>query len=277
MADSTKSIKAVALDLDGTLLDSEHKLSEKNREILRKIANQGIKIIIASGRMSETILPVCRELEIPCSIIAYNGAKLFDFQDGKIATLNSVTISDETIKEVYLMCREKGIFLNVYAHNKLYGYHPQGDIQFGDFYAAQTGSKYVFCTQEIEKLPQEDITKLLTVTPHEQRESLFDELFSDFSRHCTLAKSQPEYLEFIPRGVTKATALKKWCELKKISPSHVFAMGDAENDLEMLQSAGQAVATANATPGLKKLFPNISEWTNDEDAVCRELERILEL
>ena len=62
--------------------------------------------------------------------------------------------------------------------------------------------------------------------------------------------------------------------MKKIAPESILAMGDAENDLDMLEFAGVGIATANASKGLLEKFPNVSEWTHDEDAVYRELDRI---
>src|SRR5207253_3099472 len=113
--------RAVALDLDGTLLDERGNLPRHSAEVLRGLAAKGLRIILASGRMTARVIPIAAELNIPLTLISFNGAEISEGlgQEGKV--LQSRSISDKTRDAVFRRCRDAGVFLNVYAQGKLFG------------------------------------------------------------------------------------------------------------------------------------------------------------
>ncbi len=268
---------AIALDLDGTLLNSSHKLSEENAEALRKAHKLGVHLILASGRMTATIKPFWKQIGVPASIISYNGAKLLEANGNGLKTIFSENVSSHTRVEVIELCQRENHFLNIYANNRLYAFQPQGNWDWGHFYSNQTGANYAAYFTQPEGIPLEGITKMLIITSAEARDPLVEKIEKEFRQHCQIIKSNPEYTEFAKLDVSKGSALKKWSEWIGIPLSRVFAMGDAENDLEMLQEVGLGKAMKNATPGLRQTFPTWSTWSNDEDAVMREVAGIFGL
>lgn len=269
--------RAIALDLDGTLLDPSGAISVAAAEAIKKLMSRNIRVIVASGRMTARVIPFIRELGLPLDLVSYNGAELREYRVGDWVPIHSRIISNRTRKAVFGLCHDHGHFLNVYAGGKLHGYHPSGDYRHSAFYQAQTLAEYAEKVDRLEALPQEGILKLLVIETPENRDRLFREWEPDLRTHCQVLKSNPEYLEFVDLGTSKATALAFWLEKNGIAPTELVAFGDAENDLEMLRLAGLGIAMANSSQGLKAEYTRLSPWTNAEDGVARELARIFSL
>jgi Cof subfamily protein (haloacid dehalogenase superfamily) len=277
MPNSPLPYRAVALDMDGTLLDPLSRISPASLRVLRILSGRGIHIILASGRMTDRIAQFGPDLGIPLTIIAYNGAETLEGQGDVWQSRGIRGISARTRDTVFELCRNEGIFLNVYVEGKLHGYHPSGDFSLSLLYGAQNGADYVRMHSELESLPRENIAKLLTIGTPEDREKLFDSWRPLLSSHCSVVKSNPEYLEILGKGVSKGSALEAWLASKGLDGNHLIAFGDAENDLEMLRVAGLGIAMGNATPGLRATHSRVSAWTHAEDGVARELSAIFSL
>lgn len=268
--------RAVAIDLDGTLLDTRGVLREETRDALLRIRALGVHLVLASGRMAVRIKPYAEEVGPPISIVAFNGGQLLERQNGRWELHRSHALSRESCETVARLCEERELFLNIYAGEQLFAYQTRGDFRWCEFYRRQTGAEYAGRLTRLEDFPPGEIVKLLIIETPAERDRLYSELFPLFAGHTQVLKSNPEYLEFLPPGISKAETLKGWLSGKGLIPGDLLAFGDAENDLEMLKLAGRGIALANATPGLKKAFPLLSPWTNDENAVARELRAVFQ-
>ena len=111
-------IKAIFMDMDGTLLRSDHTLSDKLKEKLIELDKNGIKIFISTGRMYAATLPYLKQLGITTPVITYNGGKIVD--PSTTETLYENPVTEETVKRVIEVSRETGIHLNLYSDDKLY-------------------------------------------------------------------------------------------------------------------------------------------------------------
>lgn len=261
----------MALDLDGTLLDANGLLPAGTAAILRTLSDIGVRIVLASGRMTARVLPYARQLGIPLGLVTYNGAEILEGGPDSWNAVSTRGISSATRDAVFTLCRAQGVFLNVYAAGQLYGYHPDGDFTWSRHYETNSGAVYAGKHASLDDLPREDIAKLLVIGDVGKRERLFEAWSPLLSGHCALTKSNPEYLEFLARGVSKGSSLEIWLERKAIDHRELLAFGDAENDLEMLRLAGLGIAMANATPGLRAVYRRVSRWTHEEEGVAREL------
>ena len=262
---------AIALDLDGTLLDPQGQISSVTLRILRELSGRGIQIVIASGRMTPRVVPYANDLGIPMTLVTYNGAETLEGQAPNWKLQATRPISHQTRDAVFELCRQGSIFLNVYADGKLHGYHPDAKFAPSLIYGSQTGAEYAGLHDRLEALPQKGISKLLVVDTQENRDRLFQKWTPLLAGHCSLVKSNPEYLEFMALGVSKGSALESWLAMKGISNQKLIAFGDAENDLEMLNLAALGIAMGNASPGLRANWSRISSWTHAQDGVAREL------
>lgn len=267
--------RALALDLDGTLLDNEGTLTDSTASFLRLLQARGLRLILASGRMTASVLPIARQLGVPVDLITYNGSEVHSHGPVGWSMLSSRGISAQTRDAVYALSARHSVFLNVYAQGKLHGYHPQGDFTWSEHYETSSGATYAGKHSRLSDLPMEGIHKLLAISTPAEREYLHDTWSPLLSEHCALTKSNPEYLEFLAMGVSKGSGLRIWLDHHGLAASELLAFGDAENDLEMLRLAGLGIAMANATPGLRddhtRSSGRFSAWTNAQAGVVREL------
>ncbi|HKP97473.1 MAG TPA: HAD hydrolase family protein, partial [Fibrobacteria bacterium] len=225
----------------------------------------------ASGRMTARVLPFAEQLAVPLSLVSYNGAELLEGGPAAWTSVSLRGLSAAARDAVFDLCRSQRVFLNVYAAGKLHGYHPEGDFAWSRHYEANSGAVYAGKHTSLESLPLEGIPKLLVMETFANRERLYDAWSPLLSNHCVLTKSNPEYLEFLAKGVSKGSGLEIWLERNDILPSELLAFGDAENDLEMLRLAGMGIAMANATPGLRAAYSRFSRWSHAEEGVAKEI------
>lgn len=269
------------MDLDGTLLDPDGILTDATAILLRSLHARGLRIILASGRMTARVLPIAEQLGFPVDLVTYNGSEVLSFGPKGWSTLSSRTLSALSRDAVYALSKSQSVFMNVYAQGKLHGYHPQGDFAWSKHYESSSGATYAGKHASLSDLPREGIYKLLIIGTQDERDRYHDNWTPLLEDHCGLTKSNPEYLEFLAKGVSKGTGLRIWLDHFGLAASDLLAFGDAENDLEMLRLAGMGIAMANSTPGLRVDFGTssgrYSAWTNAQAGVDRELAEIFGL
>jgi len=222
--------------------------------------------------MTPTILPYFEFLGIPGTLISYNGARLSTFTPGKPPqVLVSHQLPSSVCTDIFELCRQWNLLLNIYTDDSLWAYQPQGDFSLARFYTEQTGAVYQGKTQDPLLFSSSEVIKMLAICPIEERDFYFNNFSNHLGVSCQIIKSQPQYVEFTLLGVTKALALETYFKNAQISADQCMAMGDAENDLEMLQWAGWGIAVANASQGLKEKFNRHSPYNHDQDAVARAI------
>lgn len=259
------------------MLDPHGRLPLRTAALLRTLASRGLRIILASGRMTARVMPFAEQLGVPMTVVSYNGAEILDGGPSGWKVVSSRGLPGPAREAVFALCRAHRVFLNVYASGKLHGYHPEGDYTWSLHYEANSGATYAGKHDSLEELPDSDIAKLLVVESPRNRERLFDEWLPLLEDLCVLTKSNPEYLEFLAKEVNKGSALKIWLDANALSASELLAFGDAENDLEMLNLAGMGLAMANATPGLRSTFSRFSSWSHSQEGVAMELAGLFNL
>ena len=231
-------IKAIFMDMDGTLLRSDHTISDKLKEKLIELDKNGVKIFISTGRMYAAALPYLKQLGITTPVITYNGGKIVDPSTSETLYENPVTA--ETVKRVIEVSRETGIHLNLYSDDKLY---VENETPEGKAYAEKTGLKYVL----VRELPQ----------------SIF-------------VFSQPTYLEVLNKGVSKGKAVKELMNKYGFSEDEVMTFGDQWNDFDMLKLVKYGYLMGNASEDLKKEFTEDRiTLSNDDEGIYHIIKDIL--
>lgn len=252
-------------------MDPDGKVTAPTLSVLGRLAKGGLRILLASGRMTARVIPFAEAFGFPTGLITYNGAATLDGGPRAWTPIAVRELPGAARDAVFALCRDQGVFLNVYAAGRLHAYHPRGDFSWSRHYEFHSGATYAGKHDRLEELPTEGLEKLLVIATPEIRERLHSDWFPLLSAHCDLTKSNPEYLEFVAKGVSKGTALAAWLATNRIPPSELLAFGDAENDLEMLGLAGLGFAMANATPGLRAAWTRFTRYPHGEDGVAREL------
>ncbi len=269
------TIRLIALDLDGTLLDSSSHVPGRNRNALREAAGvrgerDGVVIALASGRMTDCITPSADALGLDCYIIAYNGGMTRRCEAEGRQVVFHRPLEARYGRELIDYCRDR-YMLNFYDDDKLYAQGAPGLRRYADIYANQTGAVYHF-VDDLAGLAEKEPTKLILITDPPERDRLHDEWAERWGAETTIVKTNPEYLEFLNRDTDKGVALMALGETLGFSREEIMALGDGDNDAPMLAAAGLGIAMANASPLSKKSAKLVSELTNDEFAVAEALE-----
>ena len=259
---------AIFTDIDGTLLNSDHRISEKTLIELKKWTGSGRKLILASSRGISGIEPIIQRYDLDCSVIALGGSVIKD-RDGSIIYEKGMDLN--TVTEVLeLSCREKlPVSWSVYSAEKWIAnsiHDPRIMNEAAIVEAFPTG-------EDLSSfLPGEMIGKILFFCEPGYIDTVEMKLKSSYPE-LSVAKSSNILLEVNPKGITKAGAVKEYCRLKDIALENTIAFGDNYNDLQMLKIVGKPVVMGNAPQEIRGSFDMIT-LDNDHDGIAAALERI---
>lgn len=259
--------RLIALDLDGTLLDSAHALRERAVAAVRALVDRGVLCVLASGRMyRDAVQPHWERLGLWTPVICYNGALILDPTQGTSLAERPLT---PAWTRALLDYAAGDRTLNLYLDDRLYVRRPS---PWTDLYTARTGSRPIFRDDLADWFAGRASTKALllgepaTIAREavEWRERAGGELY--------VTITEPEYLEFMHPGANKGWALEQVAAELGVPLPETAAFGDALNDLPLLRAAGYAVAMSNARPELQAVADLIAP-SCDDDGVARILER----
>ncbi|WP_186647964.1 Cof-type HAD-IIB family hydrolase [Fluviispira vulneris] len=269
--------KAIFVDLDGTLLNSKKEISQKNLDCLNAFIDQGIHVVIATGRTIKSVNKVTEKLNLNTPIITLNGSDIKKSRDGYSMSLTYLENKYRDL--IFDRCK---MILNG---------NPQYSIQnllvdtSRGFYCLYPNAIDVdkFTTHydsevlelDIENPPEEQVISfLILLTPESNREAFLkdqDEYFMSKIQFCTF-NGWP-WIEVGASNANKGTAMTLVCEHLGIEVKDVIAFGDGQNDAEMLKSAGLGVAMGNADQYALQ-FAKAKTVSNDADGVAVFLERL---
>ncbi|WPO78180.1 Cof-type HAD-IIB family hydrolase [Flavobacterium sp. KACC 22761] len=258
-----KNIKVVVSDLDGTLLNPQHRISEYTKSIFQELHNQGYLIVVATGRHHLDALGIIEKLEVPVYLVSSNGARihgpnkeqLFAFNLDSDVVKNALDV--EIDPEITVVLFKENVWQTNKWNEKLKAfqeelkYHPElVDYKELDDFAA--------------------IKIFFSCNDHEKLVKLKDAILAKSSEHLHHAFSLPTCLEFMDKSVDKAVAIEQVLEKEGYTLSEAMTFGDGFNDVQMLASAGKGLIMGNAPALLKETLPNLEVIeTNAEDGVAR--------
>ncbi len=235
----------LVLDMDDTLLTDDHTISNENKVMLSKARELGVHIVLASGRPTPAMTVYAKELQLDNSyMISYNGAVITDLKEDKI--IFEQTLTQEQIHELYDYSLKSKTHIITYLDGKI---------------VSETDSEYI------------DIEKNITVLEHNKVVSFKDEVQSSAIKcilleepsylktvekdlkaampHLSVCMSKPFFLEVAQNGIDKGASIKFLAEKLNILQSEIIAVGNAGNDLTMIQYAGLGVWVDNVDPELR--------------------------
>ena len=262
--------KMLATDLDGTLANSEKKISERNKEALHRAAAAGVHVVLASGRPAIGQKAVLERLElsrIGGFMMACNGSHIVEYRGGREISLRSSALEPVLIPRICEFARDHHVDALTYNAVGILTENPEGEyLQKEKF---NCGVPLIGCECLEEAVLQARISahKLVLTASHETLLALFDELHAMLGTEATVFFSEPHFLEITPPGVDKGTSLAWLCGYLRIDPRELIAFGDSGNDIPMLRLAGMGVAVENALPETKAAADRITA-SNDDDGVA---------
>ena len=242
------NIKALALDLDGTLLRPDKTLSERNLRALRSCMEKDIKIILATGRAVDSGEKYRKQIGTFGPHIYFNGAKVVDISAGKeIYTRYADTAP---ILFCVRLARQMGLFFQVYF--------PDGTLIAdrrtveAEEYEKSSGVEIITGDLEEHLAKANAVIKGMFITPEENHEKIRRSLREQFGQSIYIVQSTPVFLEILADSVSKGSGLKHALDYLRIKKENVIAFGDEENDLPMFEVAGFSAAPANAKETARK-------------------------
>jgi len=257
-----------AIDLDGTLLDKEYQLNKENRKAVMELAESGVVVVLASGRMHTTILPFAQMMCLEAPIISYNGAMVKDVKRGEL--MHHTPIPGPIAKEIIEYCAQHGLHLNFFNNDVLYVRELN---RWSKLYDTRTGAT----SQPVgDLLPfgGKEPTKLQIVDAPENIDRLFIEFGNWLQDRLYITKTQPEYLEFMNPKVSKGRALTELANKLGIPKENIVAFGDGYNDISLMKAAGFSIAMGNSVNEILECASYVTD-TNEENGVATAIRKLL--
>jgi len=263
-------IKACFFDIDGTLVRSDHTISQSVIEAVQRLEKEGVAPIIATGRSYEALRPVKEKLGIHSPIIAYNGAMIVNGKDGSIMTHH--TIPDDAARKIIQKSRDLDFHILAYREEELI--YEQERPEAKEYYdRIKLGSRIV----NFDEIKNLNLTKCLIVADHDKLQPVKNYILDNYGQMVNSFFSDPRFLEVVPSGIDKGKAVAEVMNLLGGTVDQAMAIGDGFNDLPMLQAARWGVVMENALPELRAMFP--PERTApfcDDDGVVTYLSQFFE-
>lgn len=256
----------MAVDMDGTLLNDQKKITEKNRQAIEKARKDGLLFTLCTGRPIQSALPYAKQLKLTDPLILYNGAMLYHPATGKVLYHQPLKASDAL--DILRLGEKYRTTLCIWAGGQLYGNVINDRILQ---YKKNAGTEPLLLADP-QKLLQQGITKILWYDDAEKIQNIQSELADFPFSSVTFCTSSPEYLEFFNSQASKGAALQQLGELYGISLKETIAVGDGFNDLSMLTQASLGAAMKNAPEQVKAMADYITSRTNEEDGIAEILE-----
>ncbi len=245
------SVRAVAMDMDRTILPSSLDLSAATLRAVAAVREAGIEPILATGRMFASTRPYALQLGITAPVICYQGALVADPQTQEWLLHRPIEVP--AALEVIAAVRREGFHMNVYVDDNLYVEQPSPEART----YAEHARLQMHVVGNFDTWLTQPTTKIVIVGDSDPLDALQDRLRERFGDRLFIAKSLPIFLEVASPGVSKGMALRFVCERLGIDPAATIAFGDGANDLELLDAAGIGVAMADADAALLR----IADWT----------------
>jgi len=257
-------IRLVALDLDGTTLNPDHDLSPATVEAIAEATDRGVIVVLASGRLSHSILPFARRLGLGGVHIGLNGGVAFD-AEGRFRHQHLLT--PEQLALAHRLLEDEGLPVLVFGALGLWSNERSDAVEFLHSAGEPPARTYDPGRLDQIELPAKVVT-LLGPGPLDAAWA------ARLEPRLHVVRSGPHFLEFMPPGVSKGNALGEYLADLGIDRRHVMAVGDSENDASLLAAAGFRVAMGNAVPALKAQA-DVVTGTNADDGVAQALRRFV--
>ncbi len=260
-------IRLVAVDLDGTLLDDSKQVSSQTLQALTQLSERGVKLIIASARPPRSVRHIYSQLALDTWQINYNGALIWDEPARQV--IFHRPIAGDLVHQIIIAARKlhPQILITCEILDRWY------TDRFDQSYTTETGRLFKpDIIAPVESFCNQPITKLLFLGSSKIIPSLNAELAKAFDTHVSFVRTDDELIQIMDRKVSKSRALEKVAAHYQIPLSQTMAIGDAPNDVGMIQLAGIGVAMENAHP----LAIKAADWiapSNNAHGVLAALRR----
>ena len=285
--------KLVAIDLDGTMLNSYGIVTEKTKETIKKVENEGIEVIIASGRPIDSIREIAKEIKSNNYFIAGNGAIIYDMKKDEI--IYEKTMPKEKVLEIIKICEENSISYNVYTEQEILATNLKYNVLYyhkENLKKEESKKTKINIVQNMcEYIKNKEDARFLKITICDESKTIFNAIIRKLKEiknievlevshmaRITIVQGTEEYpisyyyTEISRDNVDKCNAIEFLIVKLGIKKKEVMAIGDNINDKKMLENAGLGVAMKQSTPTILGLADEVTN-SNNKDGVAEILQK----
>jgi hypothetical protein len=262
--------KMLVVDMDDTLLTDDHEISNENKEMLLKAQEMGVYVVLASGRPTSAMIEYAKELQCDVNnsfMISFNGSTITDLKEDKLLFEHSLT--KEQIHSLYDFSQQNNTHIITYLNGQIIS---ERNSEYIDIESTITGIELVIVPSFKDAVTTSAVKCLLLQEPNylKTMEPLLKAAMPDLS----VCMSKPFFLEAAPNGVDKGAAIQILAEKLNILPSEIIAIGNAGNDLTMIQYAGLGVWVDNVDDELRE-FGDVIVASNNNHGVAEAVRRFI--
>lgn len=285
--------KLVAVDLDGTLLNSYGIVTEATKETIKQIIKKGTDVIIASGRPIDSIRTIAKEIDSKNYFIAGNGALIYDMKNNE--TIYEKVLNTKKVLQIIDLCEKNSIFYNIYTEDTILTktlkfnvlYYYKENLRKDD----ENKTKITVVENIKDYIKNSQNKKFLKITICDESKTVFDSIIKKLKNisdievlevshmtRKTIKQGTEEtevsyfYTEISLKNVNKWGAIEFLLEKLKLKKEEVIAIGDNMNDKEMIENAGVGVAMAQSTPRVIQIADYVTD-DNEHEGVKKALEK----
>jgi hypothetical protein len=264
--------KLIALDMDGTLLNSQKEISQRNKDAIAKARELGVTVVLASGRPIEGMMDKINELNMTSDndfVLGYNASLVQRVSDGEV--IRSQILSGKETKQLATLSQELNI--HIHAFSQEHGLITPENSKYTQ-HEADVNGLGITIMNFFDLDDQHQIIKIMLVDEPELLDNAIAALPQELYEQFTIVRSAPFFLEFLNKNSNKGAGVKMVAEHLGLTADQVICMGDAENDHHMLEYAGLGIAMDNAMEQTKALADYITD-SNDNNGVAAAIEKFI--
>ena len=285
--------KLAAIDLDGTMLNQYGIVTQRTKEAIEKAQKKGIEIIIASGRPTDSVKTIAKEINSNKYFISGNGAIIYDITSDEIIYEN--TLKKQKALEIIKICEENSIYYNIYTEKEIIAKSLQCNVLYyykENLNKEEKNTTQINIVENIYDYIKNRDEKIVKITICDGHQVIFNSIIKKLKEigeievldvsHMSrkMIKQGTEeipieyfYTEISAKNVDKWNAIEFLKEKMQIDTNEIIAIGDNMNDKKMIENAGLGIAMGESTPVIKEIANQITD-TNCEDGVAKALENI---
>lgn len=266
--------KVLVVDIDGTLVNSKKEITPLTQEAIVRIVSEGHGVVVASGRPLAGMRRFERELRLDLLggyLMASNGAKVVDCVTGETVYQKLLPLS--IVPKIYAYAKNRGCGLITFlGDHSVSAFEPDEYVT----YEAKINGIQIMVPENWPEFVNFDINKCIVTAEPEKAAVYEKELQRLFRDEANVFRSDPFFIEVVPKGVDKALTLEQLLPLMGAEQEQTVCCGDGFNDISMLQYAATGVAMANAQDAVKAAADYVTKRTNDEDGIVEVIEKFFD-
>ena len=266
------SKKLLALDIDGTLTNTQKDITPATLEKIIEAQEKGHIVAIASGRPLPGIRKIADTIELDRFggyVLAFNGGRIVDYSTGEV--VYQAVLDNDVVRDIYDYCLKAGCGMVTYDGDRVI---TGTDIDGYMTFEAGINHMEIMRIDNFREYIDFPLNKCLLTADPDKAEKIEQELAEKFGDQLNIFRSEPYFVEIMPPNVHKATSLEKLLEVLDMDRKDLVACGDGYNDLTMIEYAGVGVAMENAQDIVKEHADYIT-LSNDEDGLVPVVDKFI--